>query len=301
MIHDHDCHIIENTQCGHNLFRLRLKPIEGTFECQPGQFIMINLPDQRFFFRRPMSVMRCFEDGQFDIFYKVMGQGTQMLSMLNHADKLTLKVLGPLGNTFQPVSNAPSTKNTPPNPDTMLLIGGGIGIAPLYFLGEHIKTTTGKAPHCIYGVRNAEDFGLLEQLSLLFGDRLHLTTDDGSQPISLPDGATLSKGNVCDVFEHYNDVFKYIDYAAICGPTPMMYFVQKQLLNHNPNALIEVSLEEHMPCGTGACTGCVVSRCDGKLPSKTCVEGPVFDTRVLAWDGFAPKNADAAEVESCRP
>ncbi len=295
MIYDHHCHIIENIQCGHNLFRLRLKPVNGTFQCHPGQFVMIDLPDNRFFFRRPMSVMQCFEDGQFDIFYKVMGQGTQMLSMLNHADKVTLNVLGPLGNTFKPISST-----TTPNPDTMLLVGGGIGIAPLYFLGTQLKATTGKAPHCIYGVRNAEDFGVLERLSLVFENRLHLTTDDGSQPASLPDGATLSKGNVCDVFEEYKNTFHDIDYAAICGPTPMMYFAQQQLHTHNPNTIIDVSLEEHMPCGTGACTGCVVFRCDGKLPSKTCVEGPVFDAGVLAWDGFAPTASNSAEATSCQ-
>lgn len=260
---------MSNQECGHGLKRLRLRPDEGHFQCGPGQFVMLDLPTEAFHFRRPFSVLSVQTDGSFDLYYKRVGKGTQMMWSLQNGD--TAQVLGPLGNCFE----------NPGQPEKVLLIGGGIGIVPLYHWVLNQRQAGQSAGHCFYGVRNRAEIGLDKELSQLFGAHLHLATDDGSAGLM---------GNVCDLLMMQSQIVRQAECAFICGPTRMMEAVVSLLAQINPRLRMQVSLEEHMPCGTGACTGCVVQRTDQPLPSKVCAEGPVFDARSIHWQTatFAP-------------
>jgi dihydroorotate dehydrogenase electron transfer subunit len=260
MIQDLSCHVLSHRLVGRNLKLLTLKP-NAPFACEPGQFVMLDLPSPRFHFRRPFSVMATYVDGAFDLFYKVVGEGTQMMADLKEGDAVS--VLGPLGKGF------PSLKD----PQNALLLGGGIGVAPMVFVGRQAATP----PHCVYGVRNKEDIGLMRELQAVFPN-LHITTDDGTEGFH---------GNVCQYLETRPDLVATAQEAFICGPTPMMRAACNLLARLNPAIEVYVSLEEHMPCGTGACSSCVVGRLDRLLPSKTCVEGPVLPACVVDWDNTA--------------
>lgn len=241
---------------------------------------MLDLPDPRFFFRRPFSVLAVYEDGVFEIFYKIVGQGTTMMADLQPGDEVN--VLGPLGIGF----------TLPEQPEQALLVGGGIGIAPLYFMAKALKGQGLVSPSCFYGVRSHQDVGLSSELSGVFpADRLHIATDDGSFGFS---------GNVCQAMAEKPELIAAATTAYLCGPTPMMDASYRLLKEMNPNIKIQASLEEHMPCGTGACTGCVTPRCDGKLPSKTCVDGPVFDAEVILWPSQQREQLQGG-VTVCKP
>lgn len=290
MLKDHSCRVLENRPCGRDLKVLRLETDGSPFGCRAGQFVMLDLPDNRFFFRRPFSVLQTPSPTQLDIFYKVVGQGTRMMAALQPGQ--AVKCLGPLGNSF----------TTPPEPERALLIGGGIGIAPLYLLGRQLQEAGATTlPHCIYGARSEAELGLHAELRELFGEaRLQITTDDGSAGFG---------GNVCQWLAAESERVRRATHAYICGPTPMMAATADLLRQMNPGIRVEVSLEEHMPCGTGACTGCVVPRADQFLPSKVCVEGPVFPAQAIRWNwsqsvacglNEAAAMEAAAEVSACR-
>ncbi len=267
---DHTCQVMANQNVGNQLYILTLKTNDPDgFYCRAGQFVMIDMPTPVFYFRRPMSVLAVHDDGRFDVFYKVHGQGTQIMAQWQPG--IEIQVLGPLGNTFTP----------PTEPETALLIGGGIGIAPLYMLGQEIKNRTeNRTPNCYYGVRSHQEVGLKDSLEAQFGSKcLHLSSDDGSVGFH---------GNVGDLLKQNRERVQAAKEAYICGPTVMMEACFQLLREMNPAIRVEVSLEERMPCGTGACTGCVVFRSDQPLPSKVCVEGPVFDATTLIWRPSAP-------------
>lgn len=265
---DYYCHVIEHRVVGNQLRLLTLQPVYHVdnlpFECRPGQFVMLDLPTERFFLRRPFSVMAVYQDGVFDLFYKIVGLGTEMMSRLQPGDEV--QVLGPLGKSFHVPKNSS---------ESILLIGGGIGIAPLYLLGKTLKSQGEPMPMCLYGVRSQAEIGLLSELTGLFGaDKVVISTDDGSYGFS---------GNLCKLLSSRPDLIAQAQSAFICGPTPMMAAVSQQLSAANQDMHVEVSLEERMPCGTGACTGCTVERSTQPLPSKICVEGPVFPANSIRW------------------
>ena len=276
-LQDLTCRVLSNQDCGHGLKILRLQALESfaeNFSCQPGQFVMLDLPLAEFNFRRPFSVLAVHPDGSFDVYYKIVGKGTRLIADLQPGD--TLQSLGPLGVGFTP----------PVQPETALYVGGGIGIAPLYML-QNLVQAQGRG-HCFYGVRGQAEIGLESELKQVFGEaNLHISTDDGSAGFH---------GNVCQLLEKQPAMVQAAQEAYICGPTRMMEAACKLLHRMNPGLQIQVSLEEHMPCGTGACTGCVVPRADQYLPSKVCVEGPVFDARSIHWHGeWLPASAFCEE------
>lgn len=266
-IQDMHCQVVYNRVCGNQLKLLRLQVQDSEFSCQPGQFVMLDLPDSRFYFRRPFSVIDAPDSHTFDIYYKNVGVGTGMMWQLQPGD--SLQCLGPLGNSFTP----------PQSPETALYIGGGIGIAPPYLMAKN----QAKAGHCFYGMRSAAEVGLQSELESVFGENLNIATDDGS--LGFP-------GNICQLLAQKADLVGSAQEAYVCGPTRMMEATAALLKELNPAIRVEVSLEERMPCGTGACTGCVVPRTDQYLPSKVCVEGPVFDAHLIQWQGeFLPQDA----------
>ncbi len=276
-IQDYRCEIVTNIECGRGLKRMRLHALNAPFECAPGQFVMFDLPESGFYFRRPFSVLLTEAPDCFDLYYKVVGSGTRIMADMTPG--MHISCLGPLGKGFEP----------PTHPATALYIGGGIGIAPVYFLA-HRDFKKGHTPgFCFYGVRSQEEIGLADDLATVFGDEhLFLATDDGS---------TGFHGNVVQRLALCDDIVNAAQEAYVCGPTRMMEAVCAHLYAVNPALRIQVSLEEHMPCGTGACTGCVVARPHPLLPAKVCIEGPVFEADSILWRFPAPLGSTTA----CKP
>ncbi len=236
--------VIENNiQVGTDIYLMRLigdvKAIKN-----PGEFINITIPN--YYLRRPISVCR-YTENYVDILYKVLGHGTKDLSTFEKGQ--TLDVLVGLGNGFDL-----SKTNKP------LLIGGGIGIAPMFALAIKFNEM-GIKPTLIYGARSINDIVLVDELEKLCN--VYICTDDGSKGF---------KGNVIDFLKNNQVDF---DYYYSCGPQKMLQILSKEY----PNGC--VSLEARMGCGFGACMGCSIETTNG--PKRVCKEGPVFEAKEVIY------------------
>jgi oxidoreductase NAD-binding domain protein len=182
-----------------------------------------------------------------------VGEGTRMLARLREGDVLNCVL--PLGNTFAPLAS-PSER--------VLLVGGGVGVAPLLYFGKQIKEAGG-SPVFLLGARTEAD---LAEVSLFekYG-KVCITTEDGS---------VGEKGFVTN---HSVLSTERFDRISTCGPKPMMMAVARYA--HQASIPCEASLENMMACGVGACLCCVEKTTEGNL--CVCTEGPVFDTRRLMW------------------
>ena len=203
-----------------------------------GEFINITVPN--YYLRRPISVCR-YSDKHVDILYKVLGRGTKDMSSFEKG--MELDVLVGLGNGFEVKENIKP-----------LLVGGGIGIAPLFALAQKFNEL-GIKPTLVYGARSKDDIVLVEELQKLCN--VIVCTDDGTLGF---------KGNVIECIKNSNIDF---DYYYSCGPYKMLQFLSMAY----PNGC--VSLEARMGCGFGACMGCSIQTTKG--PQRVCKEGPVFE------------------------
>ena len=212
-----------------------------------GQFVDLALPG--YYLRRPISISDCRPDAVV-LYYKVVGGGTQVLSRM--APGAALELLLPLGNGFHPEKCAADA----------LLIGGGLGVAPLYLLAKELLAQ-GKHATAVLGFNKADEICLVDELKAL-GVPVHIATMDGS---------VGTKGFVTDAIAAAKPAF---DRFYTCGPLPMMKAVCADL-----SAPGEVSLEERMGCGAGFCYGCTVQTANG--PRRVCADGPVFDKEEVLW------------------
>ncbi|MCR5321971.1 MAG: dihydroorotate dehydrogenase electron transfer subunit [Lachnospiraceae bacterium] len=231
----------------------------------PGQFVNISLDG--FFLRRPISVCD-WEEGRLVLIYKVVGKGTGYMSVLKAGTKLD--ILSGLGNGFD-VSKA---GNAP------LLVGGGVGTPPIYGLAKRL-VLAGKPVNVILGFASARDAFYVEEFDALnelydFGCEGFEDVNGKGRPelkvfTATVDGSLGRKGFVTNWIEDLDDISHY--YA--CGPIPML----KALKNTISGVSGELSLEERMGCGFGACVGCSVMTAKG--PKKVCSDGPVFESADL--------------------
>ncbi len=212
----------------------------------PGQFVEVRLPG--FFLRRPISVCDA-EQGRLILIYKTVGRGTDEMSRMKEGT--TLNLLTGLGHGFS------VGKGEHP-----VLIGGGVGIPPLFLLAKK-WIEIGKRPYVILGFNTAKEVFLKEEFSAL-GLETVVTTADGSLGI---------KGFVTAAMERLPED---IDFFQSCGPLPMLRSVCESTSLEG-----EISLEERMGCGFGACMGCTIHTEAG--PARVCTEGPVFDRRNINW------------------
>lgn len=236
---------------------LKLTPADGSEipPCLSGQFVEVKAPPQAgILLRRPISIN--FIDKSVNELWLLVrraGRGTDAICDMNVGDKLNLMM--PLGNGFSVPDNMVSHR--------MLLVGGGVGVAPLLMLGSHLKEM-GVEPIFLLGARTAAD--LLEaDLFRKYGDT-HFTTDDGSAG---------THGVVTDS-PVWNDRFARV---YCCGPLPMMKAVARKCRDKSIDC--EVSLENMMACGLGACLCCVEPTVKGNL--CVCTDGPVFNISELLW------------------
>lgn len=214
---------------------------------RPGQFVNIALPGK--FLRRPISVCSWTEGGLL-LIVRVAGDGTREL--VRCVPGTELDVLSGLGNGFD-------LTDCPPDP---LLIGGGVGAAPLYGLAEKMAAQ-GLRPTVALGFRSMEDAFYLQEFMAL-GCRLFLASEDGSLG---------TRGFVTDLIRHIPECTS----VFVCGPTPMLRAV---------HALPELtagqySFEARMACGFGVCMGCTIQTANG--PRRVCKDGPVFRKEEIVW------------------
>ncbi len=244
------------TTRGH--FLMVLKASASFRKSLPGQFVMVRMTDSNApFLSRPFSIYSVRSRGGdtfVEILYKVVGKGTEVFSRLKEGD--AMNVLGPLGRGF----------DVPSICKKIVLIAGGVGIAPLSFLAERCeKETSGAEIICYMGAGSSEALAGLDRIEGICSV-VKISTDDGSRGHS---------GPVTELFGHDMDLYADNDSRIYsCGPTQMLRSLHK-LLKDQPVAC-QVSLEERMACGIGACLGCVVkTKSDGLV--RVCKEGPVFD------------------------
>lgn len=240
--------IVENQQVSSRTWKIRLRGDVSIFHAS-GQFVNIEIPGK--YLRRPISVNRYLSrEDNLELLYNIAGEGTELLSNMKEGEALDLLV--GLGNGF----------SIPPEIQNPLLLGGGIGSAPLYQLALDL-VENGKKPQVILGYNTKdESWGMENELREL-GITSYVVTVDGSYGY---------KGFVTDVISEKKINF---DYFYACGPTPML----KALSSLNSEG--ELSLECRMGCGFGACMCCSIETRSGN--KRICKDGPVFKKSDLIW------------------
>jgi dihydroorotate dehydrogenase electron transfer subunit len=228
---------------------------------QPGQFVMVKVAETPFpLLRRPLSIHDARESG-IELFFKVAGLGTEILARKKAGD--AIDILGPLGKGY---TASPDLKRK-----TAYLIGGGRGIAPLYFLCRRLQAL-GARVTVFYGGRRQADIPLRERFEAA-GLSLLCSTDDGSFGFA---------GLVTELLGRELGRSP-ADRLYVCGPNPMMIVVARMARERVIPA--EFSLESMMGCGIGACWSCVhrVRNEGGDGWVKICEEGPVFPGDRIVW------------------
>jgi dihydroorotate dehydrogenase electron transfer subunit len=238
--------IKSNEQIAKNVYRMQL--CGDTAGILPGQFVNIRVQGQ--FLRRPISVCNVEQplnnvEPYLTIIYKVVGVGTEAMSHLPVGTQLD--VLTVLGNGYD-LNKAG---------DAPLLVGGGVGVPPMYMLARQLREM-GKNVRVILGF-NTKDEVFYEEEFRALGCDVTVTTVDGSHGV---------KGFVTNALDGKQS------YYYTCGPLPMIKALLQALGTHG-----EVSMEERMGCGFGACMGCTIQTTQG--PKRVCKEGPVFPAEIL--------------------
>ncbi|MFO7620892.1 MAG: dihydroorotate dehydrogenase electron transfer subunit [Bacteroidales bacterium] len=249
-----DFKVVDNRKLNNDFFILELSGSSGLPQLKPGQFVQAKVEGSpETFLRRPFSIHDVdYERNTIKLLIQVAGKGTGVLSGLGEGDILNL--IYPLGNSF----------SLPGKEENVLLVGGGCGVAPLLFLGKYLKSH-GLSPDILLGFRNSAR--IIEQEEYAKIGRVYLTTEDGSEG---------EKGLVTD-----HPVLSETEYDRIfcCGPDAMMRAVAGYAAKRGIKC--EVSLENLMACGIGACLCCVVATVNGN--QCTCIDGPVFNINDLKW------------------
>lgn len=224
-------------------------------EMLPGQFVEVrvdNTPST--FLRRPISINNVdYDHNELWLLVAAVGDGTRQLQKLQEGDRLNCVL--PLGNSFTMPTDCTQK---------VLLVGGGVGVAPLLYFGKRIKAMGGE-PTFLLGARSAKD--VLERELFEQVGRVLITTEDGSE------------GEKGFVTNHSVLAQEHFDRISTCGPKPMMMAVARYAFKNDIEC--EVSLENKMACGVGACLCCVEKTVEGN--KCVCKEGPVMNIKKLTW------------------
>ena len=250
-----DFRVINHRWLNYKTFIIELEAAEKLLPVEAGNFAEIRIDNSpNVFLRRPFSVFDYNEGANtISFFIKVIGEGTRLIGETRKGDHLNL--LYPLGNSFTPVSKK-----------KVLIIAGGSGVAPFLILGRKLRSL-GNDITFLFGGRNAEDIILADHFEEL-----------GTVMATTEDGTFGEKGLVT---QHSIMKTAGTDFGQVytCGPEPMMKAVAKW--SSERRIPCQVSLENTMACGFGACLCCIVPTVDGN--QCVCTEGPVFNTNHLEW------------------
>lgn len=251
--------LVKKEQIKSDIYKYSVKSDKMANQAKPGQFLEIRVTDSiEPFLRRPISIHNVKkEEGIIEFIFQVKGKGTELLAERKEGE--LIDIIGPLGQGTFNIDGY----------EKIAIIGGGIGIFPLYELAKKAKKD-GKNVNMYLGFRN-KDFVILENEYKNVSNNFTLSTDDGS----------YGKNGFAINFLK-DDISKNpVDCIYACGPLPMLKAVQA--LAKEKNIPCQLSLEERMGCGMGACIGCVV-----KYKTETedtfkrvCREGPVFDANTV--------------------
>lgn len=251
--------ILINENVGKDIWRMEISASEIAVAAQPGQFVNVRLHDRMEpLLRRPISLHGIDKGkGTIAFLYLVVGKGTEMMTQMTVGEEINL--LGPLGRGFSLDFEGKEA----------ILIGGGIGSAPLYPLMQSLRQC-GKEVTLILGARSKESIVELECYEDL-GVTCKVATEDGSMGV---------KGFVTSILE---DELKNggCDYLYTCGPIPMLRAIEDMAAQYGVKG--EISTEAHMGCGLGLCLSCSVPGKDGRN-RKVCQAGPVFRLGELNYD-----------------
>lgn len=241
--------LISNSQIANGIFDMRLEYNQDALPVMCGQFAHVYVPGKSL--RRPISVCDC-SNGELRLVYQVKGEGTKIMSKMK--PETPVDVLVPLGNGF----NIQSGRR-------YCLIGGGIGVPPMLYTAKQCEN-----PLVISGFRN-ESLVILQDDFAAAGAQTILATDDGTAGV---------KGFVTDILKRHLDE---IDEVCACGPTPMLKAIAQ--ICRAEGKPCQISLEERMACGIGACLVCAVKvRKNGEeIMQHVCKNGPVFNAEEVVF------------------
>ncbi len=241
------CKIISKREIAINQIELLLENEKLAKEAQPGQFVNINIGSEAHILRRPISICDAY-DNITRIVFELKGDGTKILSEKNVGE--TIDVLGPLGTGFTVKKDAKA-----------VVLGGGLGSFPLLFLAKNLTN-----PKVFLGFRDKEMVCMEEDFSAC-GETV-IATDNGTYGYNgFAINAAAQAIEDCDII-----------YA--CGPTPMLRAVKA--LAEEKGKMAEISMEQRMGCGIGACLVCVCKTTSGY--DKVCQKGPVFDAKEVVFE-----------------
>jgi dihydroorotate dehydrogenase electron transfer subunit len=250
-----DLNVKENIRLHANYVLLKLTSQTALPDMMPGQFAEIRIDGSpTTFLRRPISI-NFVDKANNEVWFLVqlVGDGTKQLSKVAAGE--VVNVVLPLGNGF----TIPTGKD-----EKLLLVGGGVGTAPMLYFGKYLSER-GLKPVFLLGARSDKDLLQLEEFAK-YGE-VYTTTEDGSH------------GEKGFVTGHSLLEKERFDHIYTCGPKPMMMAVAKYAATKNIDC--EVSLENTMACGVGACLCCVENTNEGHL--CVCKDGPVFNIKKLLW------------------
>ncbi len=254
--------VISNEPVAESHYLLRCACPEIAANALPGQFIHVLIPqDSGLLLRRPFTIYTV-EGDQITMLYQLIGEGTNVLSRLKRSD--SIRVLGPLGNTFEILSG--------PNP--AIIVGGGAGIASLMLLAAALRNADVHTLGLV-GSMNRARLLSVEDLKAM-GVETHIATDDGS--VGHHGFVTELLTHILETYELRNSII----YA--CGPDGMLRAVTKIGLDYQIPT--QLAMENRMGCAMGVCLGCV---CKVQTPGgefeyqRVCTEGPVFSAEDIVW------------------
>jgi dihydroorotate dehydrogenase electron transfer subunit len=252
--------LIKNVEVVKNYYKMLLYCPRVAKAAGPGQFIQVKVSERdEPLLRRPLSIHRV-EGAYVEFLYQAVGMGTRALSHRKSAE--FVDIIGPLGSGF-------SCQSLTANNHAPVLVGGGMGVAPLVCLAQKLARSR---PLVLIGGRTKEHI-LCERDFKKYGCEVKVATDDGSKGF---------KGKVTDLLlDLLRRDTQYAEGGMIyaCGPKLMLKAISG--ISKQRNIPAQVSLEEHMACGIGACLGCVVSTKSGQ--KRACKEGPVFNANEVNW------------------
>lgn len=249
--------LLAKTELVSGIYKYTVKSQEIATEAKAGQFLEIKVSETgEPFLRRPISIYNINKNtGEVEFIFQVKGRGTELLSKIEVGKKID--IMGPLGYGTYKVQEY----------NNVAIIGGGIGIYPLYELTKQLK---GKANLNVYlGFRDKSLVTCEKEFEEIGLNKLVVTTDDGSYK---------EKGFAIDFMKKDIEENK-VDMIFACGPLPMLRAIRQYAIDNNIPC--QISLEERMGCGIGACLGCAVKVISGKEPrfGHVCKEGPVFNAK----------------------
>lgn len=259
-----ECEVLMRRRSG-AYWSLTLSAREIAERARPGQFVEVAVEARDTLLRRPFSIARVSSQGPsagtIEIVFDAHGPGTRWLADV--VERETVDVVGPLGGSFP----------MPQHPVSCLLVGGGYGVAPLFFLGDQLTRANCRVDMIVGAASSDRIHDAIEAKRM--SASVTFTTEDGSMG---------EQGLVTDVMPGLL-ASAGTDVVYACGPNPMLKAVAEVAKDHKVPCLVAV--EEHMACGIGVCWTCVmpIRGKDGKVRNKrSCIDGPVFNGARIAWE-----------------